>query len=138
MKRRPQAKGLIVIGATAEQLLPYVEKAALDAALASACWPGTVTLLLPASRHCPVWLRGRHDRIAVRLTSFAPARKLCLRLGTALVSTSANRSGQRALRNARAVRQRFGASLRVESGKIGGARRPSQIRDWLSGQIVRK
>jgi L-threonylcarbamoyladenylate synthase len=137
MKRRPQNKGLIVLAATVEQLSPFVTKDSLRAAWRSGLWPGPVTLLLPASRRCPVWLRGRHHTIAVRLTGFAPARALCQQLGTALVSTSANRSGQRAARTAREVKQVFGSQVTGVGGQSGRAKRPSQIRDWASGRVIR-
>ncbi|MDA8328922.1 MAG: L-threonylcarbamoyladenylate synthase [Betaproteobacteria bacterium] len=137
MKRRSQAKGLIVLAATVEQLSPFVTKDSLQAAWGSGLWPGPVTFLLPASRRCPVWLRGRHNTIAVRLTGFAPARALCRRLGTALVSTSANRSGQRAVRTAHEVKRVFGSQVTLVGGQSGRAKRPSQIRDWATGRVVR-
>lgn len=137
LKRRPQAKGLILIASKPQQLARYVTKDALQAALATGFWPGPVTLLLQASRQCPVWLRGRHNTLAVRITAHRPAARLCSRLGKALVSTSANRSGQKALKQARHVRRVFGQQVDVIHGKIGKANRPSVIRDLATGQILR-
>jgi L-threonylcarbamoyladenylate synthase len=137
LKRRPQSKGLILIASQPEQLARYVTVAGLQMAIASGYWPGAVTLLLPASKRCPVWLRGRHQTIAVRVTGFAPAQQLCQRLGQALVSTSANRAGQKAIRRAHDVRVRFGNAVRIMPGRVGQARRPSQIMDLMSAQMVR-
>lgn len=137
LKRRPQAKGLILIAADPQQLARYVQTAALQAAWASGYWPGPVTLLLAAAKTCPVWLRGQHNSVAVRVTAHPPAARLCRRLRTALVSTSANRSGQVALKQARHVARTFGQRVRVISGKTGGAHRPSVIRDLATGQILR-
>ena len=137
LKRRPQAKGLILIASHAQQLARYVSKPALQAALASGFWPGPVTLLLPAAKQCPIWLKGRHQKIAVRMTGHRPAARLCSRFGTALVSTSANRSGQKALKQVRHVQHAFGQQVQVIRGKIGKANRPSVIRDLATGQILR-
>lgn len=137
LKRRPQAKGLILIASHPLQLARYVTRDALRAALASGFWPGPVTLLLAASKQCPVWLRGRHNTLAVRLTAHRLAVRLCNKYGTALVSTSANRSGQKALKQARQVQRVFGQQVRVIHGKIGKANRPSVIRDLVTGQILR-
>ncbi|MHB0992291.1 MAG: L-threonylcarbamoyladenylate synthase [Burkholderiales bacterium] len=138
LKRRPQAKGLILIAADPHQLKPFVQPAALQQAVESGYWPGPVTLLLPASARCPVWVRGRHAAVAVRHTAHPPAVRLCRRLGTALVSTSANRSGQRALKRAGQVLRAFGSRVQVISGNIGRSRRPSMIKDLATGRILRK
>jgi len=137
LKRRPQAKGLILIASHPRQLARYVAKDALRAALASGFWPGPVTLLLAASKQCPPWLRGQHATLAVRMTAHQPVVRLCRKHGSALVSTSANRSGQRSLKQARQVQHVFGRQVRVIHGKIGKADRPSVIRDLVTGQILR-
>lgn len=137
LKRRPQSKGLILIASRPEQLRRYVTPGALQAAVASGYWPGPVTLLLAASKRCPVWLRGKHQTIAVRVTAHVPAVKLCRRLGMTLVSTSANRSGQHALRSAREVHRVFGRRVQVMPGRIGHAKRPSKIVNLMTKQVVR-
>ena len=137
LKRRPQSKGLILIASKPEQLARYVTRDGLQAAIALGCWPGAVTLLLPVSKLCPVWLRGKHQTIAVRVTAHVPAARLCQRLGMALVSTSANRSGQRALRSAREVHRVFGRQLSVMPGRIGNAKRPTKIVDLMTAKVVR-
>jgi len=137
LKQRPQAKGLIVVGAEARQFHGLVDAQALQAALASHWWPGPVTLLLPVGPRCPVWLRGRHATLAVRLTTHVGARQACLRARSALVSTSANRSGQQPVKTPRELARRFGARVVRLPGQIGQARRPSRIIDWATGQVVR-
>jgi L-threonylcarbamoyladenylate synthase len=138
LKGRPQAKGLILIGSDFRQFARFL--APVPAPLASrfpAWWPGPNTLLLPASRRCPRWLTGRHDKLAVRVTAHAGTARLCHALGMALVSTSANRSGRRALKSATACRRAFGDRVRVLPGRIGRRRTPSRILDPLSGTVVR-
>lgn len=138
LKGRPQHKGLILIGADFSQLKPYV--ASLSAAQwqqISSSWPGPVTWLLPAARSTPVWLRGSHHSIAVRVTAHPLAARLCRALGTALVSTSANRSGKRPARSYKECVRLFGAQILTLPGKIGRRKRPSTIRDLLTGEAVR-
>jgi L-threonylcarbamoyladenylate synthase len=73
----------------------------------------------------------------VRVTAHPDAAGLCRALDMALVSTSANRSGQVMLRSAAACRKAFGARVKVLPGRIGKRRRPSTIVDPMSGGVLR-
>ncbi|MEN6586456.1 MAG: Sua5/YciO/YrdC/YwlC family protein [Sulfuricella sp.] len=139
LKGRPQRKGLILIGSDFSQLQPYA--ASLSAAqwrTIAPCWPGPVTWILPAARNTPVWLRGSHESIAVRVSAHPPAARLCRVLGMALVSTSANRTGMVPARSYRQCVRQFGEQVVVVPGQIGRRRRPSTIMDLASGGVVRK
>ncbi len=138
LKRRPRAKGLILIGSEARQFRRFLAPlpTSLEARLGE-WWPGPNTLLLPVSRHCPTWLKGHHDRLAVRVTAHPEAARLCHALDRALVSTSANRSGQVPLKTYRACRQAFGRNVWVLPGRVGRRKRPSTIIEPDSGQIFR-
>ncbi|AAQ58226.1 L-threonylcarbamoyladenylate synthase [Chromobacterium violaceum] len=138
IKARPNHKGLIVIAADFEQIRHLVKplSAAQRAELAR-YWPGPYTFLLPASRRVPPALRGRHHKIAVRVTAHGEAAALCRRLGTALVSTSANRAGQQSLKTARACRMAFKDKVLTLPGRIGKRRKPSTIIDLESGRVLR-
>lgn len=139
LKGRPAAKGLILIAAAFQQILPFVEP--LDPALTAhiqATWPGPVTWLLPARPAVPHWLRGGHDTIAVRVTAHPPAAALCETFGGALVSTSANRAGHPPARSPLAVRRTFGDGLDyILHAPLGGLLRPTEIRDGRTGAVVR-
>lgn len=141
MKQRPAEKGLILIAADYSQLLSYVDdsKIAQDKRFTVLSrWPGPVTLVLPARADVPRFLRGEHDTIAVRVTAFEPARKLCKTLGTALVSTSANLLGEQALTSAEQVKQAFGEQIDwIMPGAVGGNTQPSQILNPLTGDVLR-
>lgn len=141
LKDRPIEKGVILIAADYSQLLDYVD----DSAIAQdkrfsvlSHWPGAVTLVLPAKASVPRYLRGDHDTIAVRVTAFEPARRLCKALGTALVSTSANRSGQEPLVTAQQVEAEFGDELDwIMQGAVGSNKQPSRILNPLTGETFR-
>lgn len=138
LKRRPMHKGMIVVGADWAQLAPYVAPltVAQRARLAD-YWPGPVSLLLPASRRALPLLRGRHRKLAVRVTAHPGTVRLCRLLGAALVSTSANLAGQRALKTARACQRTFGEAVTVIPGRLGARRKPSTLIDFATGRVLR-
>jgi L-threonylcarbamoyladenylate synthase len=139
LKQRPQHKGLILIAAHYQQVARYLlplapaeqGRMANDAAQA-------VTYLMPVRPSCPRWLRGKHDTLAVRLTAHAFARSLCRSASSALVSTSANRSGMRPAKTYAECRRMFGKKVWVLRGRVGKRKQPSTIRAWADGRIVRK
>ena len=139
LKQREREKGLILIAADFEQLRPFL--AEIDDALRQrvfASWPGPVTWLWPAKSEVSTWLRGQHTTIAVRVTDHPLVIELCRAFGGALVSTSANVSGQPPARNAEQVRAQFDDQLDyIIDDEVGGLAKPSQIRDVLSGKVFR-
>lgn len=101
-------------------------------------WPAAKTYLLDARARVPAALRGRgRSKLAVRIPAHEGARALCRRIGSALVSTSCNRSGKRACRSEREVRRQFGRAVLVIGGRTGARKAPSRIIDWASGQVLR-
>lgn len=140
IKGRPQRKGLILIASDLAQLAPYIAplNAEQQARLAQSSQKKPYTWVVPRAADCPRWLTGQHRSIAVRLTAHPLSRKLCRDSGTALVSTSANRSGGRPVKSTRDCLRRFGSQAHVIRGRTGGAKRPSTIADLLTGRILRK
>ena len=139
LKERDWRKGMILIAADFGQLRPYVaDLSAEQMAPAFKSWPGPATWLLPSSTHTPEWVRGEHDSIAVRVTAHPVAAALCRAYGGPIVSTSANRAGQAPAMSASQVRLRFGVQLdALVAGALGGLDKPTQIRDLLTGEVLR-
>jgi L-threonylcarbamoyladenylate synthase len=139
LKDRPQEKGLILIAADEAQLEPWVEALPADvAARVRSSWPGPVTWLIPARPGVSALLRGAHASLAVRVTAHPLAAALARAFGGALVSTSANPSGEPPAREIEALRARFGDAIDYYlAGPLGGRERPSEIRDALTGEILR-
>lgn len=140
-KQRPVEKGLILIAADYSQLKPYIADHALSVAQREkmfSSWPGPVTWVLPALPDTPRWLTGRFDTLAVRVSDHPLVQALCQKFGKPLVSTSANLSGQPPCRNVEEVLQQFGAHFPVLHGETGGRLNPSEIRDVISGDIIRQ
>ncbi len=138
LKRRPQQKGLIVIGANFAQLQPLVTELPADLrARTCAKWPGAHTWLMPARQSTPRWLRGRHENVALRVPAHAGARSLCRQNKLPLVSTSANRSSRVSIKSYRECLRQFGNAVLVLPGRVGRRKRPSTIAYLLTGEIVR-
>ena len=139
LKRRAVGKGFILIAsdfAQAEPFLASLPRARLKPVLAS--WPGPVTWLLPAASWVPAHLTGAHDTLAIRVTAHPVARALCQQYGGPIVSTSANLSGHAPARTALQVQRQFGAKLDyLLAGALGALDKPTQIRDFASGRVVR-
>ena len=138
LKQRPVEKGLIVIGASSDQLLPLM--AELDPALldrAETAWPGPVTWLVPAHPDAPPWLTGQYHTIALRVPDHPVCQALCNSFGP-LISTSANRTGQPAFMCAKALAEHWGDDLAgVVQGELGGRETPSEIRRLEDNQVIR-
>ena len=101
-------------------------------------WHAT-TWLWPARPQVSPLFRGVHQTLAVRIPAHPVARALSRAFGHALVSTSANRSGQNPARSALEVRRKLGAHtpVLIVHGEVNRRARPSQILDLVSGQAVR-
>lgn len=139
LKRRPIEMGVILIASRFEQLEPFLAPLD-DATLAKlqATWPGPVTWVVPAKQETPAWLRGAHDTIAVRVTAHPIAAALCEAAQSALVSTSANRTGEPPARDADEVRSIFGEEINyILLGEVGGLGKPTEIRDARTGGVIR-
>ncbi len=137
LKNRPASKGLVLIGADASVF--DAQLAAVDAdhaAAVRASWPGHHTWVLPDTSY-PEVVRGGRDTVACRVPGHAQARALCRAFGGALISTSANLSGEPPIIESEIARRDFGALVDVFlPGEVGDAGRASTIHD-LDGKILR-
>ncbi len=141
LKQRPVEKGLILIAADYQQLTPYIDDSQLSAeqkAAMFASWPGPVTWVMPARPSTPRWLTGQFSSLAVRVSAHPLVRELCLAFGKPIVSTSANLTGLPPCRTAQEVLEQFGEAFPVLHGETSGRQNPSEIRDVLTGNLIRQ
>ncbi|MFC0139817.1 L-threonylcarbamoyladenylate synthase type 1 TsaC [Erwinia mallotivora] len=141
LKQRPVEKGLILIAANYQQLQPYLNDELLSEkqkAHMFSCWPGPVTWVVPARSTTPRWLTGSFDSLAVRVSDHPEVRRLCLSVNKPLVSTSANLTTLPPCRTAAEVHQQFGEAFPVLLAETGGRINPSEIRDALTGKLIRQ
>ena len=139
LKGRDADKGLILVAAGLIQVERYLCHVPADKlAQIHDSWPGPVTWIVPHRGELPVWLVGAQPGVAIRVSDHLQLQALCCGFGGALVSTSANPQGLPPARSAHMVRRYFGDRINyLLPGALGGRRGPSEIRDALSGRIVR-
>lgn len=138
LKQRPQHKGLILIAADYAQVARYLlPLTAEQQEKLREAGRRVITYLMPVKANAPGWLRGAHDTLAVRLTAYPYARRLCKNVGSALVSTSANRSGMKPAKTYAECRRMFGNEVWVLPGRVGKRKQPSTIMGWSDGRILR-
>ena len=138
LKGRSVRKGLILIAASPEQFDAYVDYP--DDKLrqkVSASWPGPVTWVLPAKANVPGWITGYKHTVAVRVSAHPVVQALCKEAGV-IVSTSANPARKTPATNAFKVRSYFGNEIDyILSGNTSGKKLPTEIRDAISGKVLR-
>lgn len=140
LKGRQESAGFVLIASEFSQLEPWIAEIApslLEQAMRT--WPGPVTWLFPRAAGVPDYVAGNHATVAVRITAHEPSRALCTAFGSALISTSANHTAATPARTAGEVEDYFGHYIGgILNGSLGGSERPSEIRDLVSGKIIRK
>jgi L-threonylcarbamoyladenylate synthase len=99
VKKRDRQKPILLLISRLEQLQEIVAKIpAAYRPLMNRFWPGALTLIFPARPTLPPLLTADSGTIAVRQTSHPLARRLIDAFGFAITGTSANFSGQEAVR----------------------------------------
>lgn len=140
LKQRPVEKGLIIVAANLQQiesLLSPLKKTQLDQLHAT--WPGPVTWLIPDSLNVySKWVKGEHKSVAIRVSAHPVVQQLCIAFGKPIVSTSANIAGQPEIRDRSELDQTFAGIIDcVVPGELGSATTASQIRDLVTGAVLR-
>ena len=137
LKQRAMSQGVILIASELAPLKPLLlplNKAAKKRIKSNSSTP--VTWILPCRPETPVWLRGEHDSLAIRITSHPLANELCKAWGRPLVSTSANVHGHKPATSAIQVHKAFNNQLDCILHGPQGNNIPSQIRDGLTGKLL--
>jgi L-threonylcarbamoyladenylate synthase len=137
LKHRPEDKGLILVADRIEQFefilrsLTQEQRAQLKAA-----WPGPTTWLVPHHKLVPHWISGKYSSVALRVSNHPLVKELCRDYGP-IVSTSANPQGLQPAKDSLRVRRYFGNQVKIVPGTLGKQQKPSEIRDLISGEVVR-
>lgn len=136
IKQRPVSKGLILIASDFSQVQSYLKP--LNSNQIAFTQASETTYIYPVSHDAPKWLTGEFDSLAVRITKHPLVRELCELLNSALVSTSANLTGEEPAKTASEVNAVFNGIIgAILDGETGELDKPTEIRDSISGQIIR-
>jgi L-threonylcarbamoyladenylate synthase len=138
VKGRSAERAVALIAADLEQVVAQIGVLPAQAQrLASAYWPGPLTLLLPRPASMPAELTGGSDRVGVRVPGHDVARALCRACGHLLTATSANMSGAPASDDPGHIASVFASSdveLLLDAGRTPGGP-PSTIVDIVKDGI---
>lgn len=139
IKQRPAEKGLILVAASMDQLEPYLCHLSPEQIhTLKQSWPGPLTWLVPDEGLTSPLVRGEHSTVALRVSAHPVVAGLCRAYGGPIISTSANRSGDPPARDVETVRRYFPDELAaITPGDVGQAAQPSEIRDLLTGIVLR-
>ncbi|SFX78567.1 L-threonylcarbamoyladenylate synthase [Marinospirillum alkaliphilum] len=139
LKQRDPSKGVILIAASMEQLKPWLTGLSAEHKLQlQQSWPGPQTWLVEDNGYTPELIRGKHTKVALRVTDHPWVVALCEAFGGPLVSTSANMAGEPPLCTHQEVMAAFGQDVdAVLDGPLGGLERPSRITDLATGEVLR-
>lgn len=152
IKNRSMDKGLILVAANLDQISPLLhslsdeqrsrlnesvsENSSSRLALHPASRP--TTWLIPSHDLIPSWITGAHSTVAVRISKHPTVAALCQAYGGMIVSTSANPSKQRPALTQLTARHYFAKQINVYlSGKVNCAGEASEIRDLVTGDVLR-
>ena len=93
-KARPRSHPLIIHLSPSDDVNRWGELNETAQLLASAVWPGPLTLLVPRTRLVPDWVTGGRNTVALRIPAHDMTIALLDALGDAVVAPSANRFGK--------------------------------------------
>jgi len=134
LKKRSKGKGFILIGSELFHFQKYVEVEVNKTRLLSK-WPGPHTWLVPALQISPL-LSGGKETIALRLSEHKETVNICNEFGGAIVSTSANKEGDKTPSSPEEIKEIF-PGIKVMHGELGGLNKPSTIEDLVTGKVIR-
>jgi L-threonylcarbamoyladenylate synthase len=142
IKGRQTQKPFLCLIHSKERLYPIVDRVSEKAErLMDAFWPGPLTLLFSASGDIPELVCGVSGKIGIRVSNDPVCQRLTRCYSKPIVSTSANRSGQKPARSADQVIEFFGNDLDLvlDGGKRNGLE-PSTVLDVTENPpcVIRK
>ncbi len=150
-KQRSPDKPLILMGASLDDLRPYIAGTAAEwvewETISDLHWPGALTLVLPASPHLPPAINPQNTgTVGVRLPAHPLALHLLSHTGP-LATTSANHSGEPPLTTMTAIENSFPQAFtltpaatadiyqildipRPQANQPQGSGQPSTVAQW--------
>ena len=139
LKQRDWKKGLILVASDVSQIQSLIQVDDLSQLKQTISRESEPTSwVLPASRHLPLWIRGEHDSVAIRISKHPCIVDLCDTLGQAIVSTSANPSTRKPAINALQIKRYFNDQLDAILHSASPCnKKPSQILHYPSRRRLR-
>ena len=139
LKERSQNKGLIITSGDLSHLIKYFHGASMNYLEESLkMWKEEpTTVLIPKNEHAHKWLTGEHLTIALRLSSHKTIKEVTSHFDSAIVSTSANLSGEDTAKSLEDVDRIFSDKVLLVKGRLGGLSKPTRMFNFLTREFVR-
>ncbi|QIW09283.1 Sua5/YciO/YrdC/YwlC family protein [Francisella sp. LA112445] len=137
LKKRDSSKGFIIISHDYKHLLKYVDTTSLttEQIRKISTQQDTPTTWIVPGKESIQWLTGGKPTIAIRLVDTTIVSQICSSIDDAIISTSANISGQDFINNAENISKTF-PDIYVLETQVK-ASQPSRIIDIITGQRIR-
>lgn len=140
IKKRPIDKGLILVAGDAQYfsfLLNDLSEDLYERFIEPVSRPTTWLVPDPNDR-VPSYIKGKFSSVALRVSQHPIVKELSRRVGSPLISTSANPAGKAPAMNLREARDYFRGQVDyLLPGHLGGYDSPSEIKDLVTGQVIR-
>jgi len=144
LKTRPMNKGVILISGVAEHFDFLLQDLNASQRARFFCQQDRpTTWLIPDRNHrVPVWIKGEHEMVAVRVSDHPVVKHLTQKFGGAIVSTSANPAGKPTAHNRLRLMQYFSvgpdeALNFVVPSMLDCHGRPSTIKNLITNETLR-
>ena len=137
IKQRPHNKQFILLCGELDQIKSLIEISPAQEGLISSTSEPT-SWVISASALAPTWLVDKDETLTVRISQNQLVKRLCAILNQAIISTSANLSGQTPAKNSLTLHKTFQHSvdkILVSNQKLVG--RPSKIIRLCDNHIIR-
>lgn len=138
IKQRPVDKGVILVGTDLADFSRWIAPLSQQHhRTIGQPKKRPTTWIVPASAHCPYWISGGRDTLAIRISDHPLIQGVCNEVGP-LVSTSANKAGKPTKLNRSECLMAFGRSVDwVTPGTSGSNSQPSKIIELITGKVLR-
>lgn len=141
LKKRSAAKGLILIASRWSQVEALCSELneKQKTKLINVKPEKPITWLVPDHQELvPAWVKGNHQKFALRISSHPVVSDLCDAYGGPIISSSANYAGERPIKSKLKLLKMSSRQIDyIVPGSLGSAPAPSEIRDIETNQIVR-
>ena len=143
LKQRNPEEGLILVSGNFEHFHKYLLGLSNEKIKKiRASWPGPTTFLVPANEYVPELIKGKHSKVALRMSTSSAIKEVTDIFGGPIVSTSLNTSGQKPAKTLSEAKEYFGERIMYYDGALDGGeensdRESTLIVDLLEDKVIR-
>ena len=139
IKNRNSKKPFLLVASSINQLTNLVDINIITEK-AKSTWPGHTTWLIPAKKDVPCWLTDKDTGlIGIRISDHPVINRICDKLQSPIISTSANISGDKNIKDQKVFISEFQNKVDyLIEGNIGNYCNPSIIINMITNESIRK